>query len=203
MRSPKLRAKSKLGRWFPLALCVALSSNAAPIPKRRPQQEAVQFLHRVRETIDIGATGNPPFVLQTQVVAAPMERGKSQFDGTYELNWASPDLWKEEVTFAGNHRVRVASQGKLWTTSDLPFLPVRVHELEQLFDLRSQWTLQPGESRDLQKAKTHTGIHTLRVKIKSDSGTGSEVCADDSTFLTVRPEMPLPSNPVRPSFEYA
>ena len=204
MRSPKLSLKSRPGRWFLPALCVvALSSNAAAIPKGQPQEEALRFLNRVRETFDINAAGAPAFLLQAHVVAAPMERGKSQFDGTYTLTWASPERWKEEVAFPGYRRVRVASQGKLWTASDLPFLPVRVYELGQLFDLRSQWTLQPGESPDLQKAKMRRGVRTQCVKIEADSDPGREVCADASTLLPVRMEMLLPSNPVRTSFEYA
>lgn len=176
----------KPGRWFLPTLCMlALSSYAAPIAKKRPQEEALQFLNRVRETTHMDAPASPPIRLQAHVVAAPVERGKPQLEGTYVLTWASPDRWKEEVTFPGYHRVRIASQRKLWTAADPPAEPLRVYQLSQLFDLRSQWTLHPGESASLQKAKTYKGIRTQCVRIKGHLQSAREVCADASTLLPV------------------
>jgi len=204
MRVQKSVMKFRPTRCLLLILCLtALSLLALSADKKQPQADASQFLNRVRDTTKIGTPGSPPFRLQAHVGAAPMERGKPQLDGTYMLTWFSPDRWREEITFPGYHRVRVASQKKLWTAADLSFEPVRVYELCQLFDLRSQWTLQPGESANLQKAKMHSGVGTQCVEVRGDMEPGREVCADASSFLPIRLEMLMPYNPVRTSFEYA
>jgi TonB family protein len=204
MRDLKSVLRFKRSQGFLSILClVVLSSHAVPADKKQHQQEALQFLNRVRETTNIAAPDSPPFQLRAHVVAAPVERGRPQHDGTYALTWASPDRWREEITFPGYHRVRVAAQKKLWTAADLPFEPVRVYELSQLFDLRSQWTLQPDESANLQKAKNHKGVDTQCVEVRSDLEPGREVCADASSSLPLRMEMLMPYNPLRTSFEYA
>jgi protein TonB len=204
MRDLKSGLKSKRSRGFlPIVCLLVLSSSAVSADKKQNQQEALQFLNRVRETIKFGAPDSPLFLLRAHVVAAPMERGKPPIDGTYALTWASRDRWREEITFPGYHRVRVAAQNKLWTAAEVPFEPVRIFQLTQLFDLRSQWTRRPGETANLQKAKKHKGVDTQCVEIRSESDLGREVCADASSLLPLRMEMLAPYNPLRASFDYA
>ena len=184
-------------------LCVILlSGHAGSADKNQHEQEALQFLNRVREATNIAAPNSPPFRLRAHIVAAPMEQSNPQVDGTYALTWASPDRWREEITLPAYHRVRVASQGTLWTASGLPFEPVRIYELSQLMDLRSQWILRSGESVNLRKPKSHNGVGTQCADIEAELEPGRQVCADTSSLLPSRMEMIVPYNPLRTSFEY-
>ena len=114
-------------------LClILLSAHAVSGNKKEHEEEALQFINRVREATDIAGPNSPPFRLRAHLLAAPMEQGSPQVDGTYTLTWASPDRWREEITLPGYHRVRVASQRTLWTSADLSFEesqppPNRIH----------------------------------------------------------------------------
>jgi hypothetical protein len=205
MRQRDLKAMGCKPRHAYLAiLClILLSAHAVPADKKEHEQEALQFLNRVRDATNIGAPNSPPFRLRVNVVAAPVEHASPQINGTYTLIWASPDRWREEIIFPGYHRVRVASQSTLWTSADLSFVPLRVYELNQLMDFRSQWTLQSGESVNLRKLKIHNGVGTRCAEIQAEMEPGREVCADASSLLPSRMEMILPANPLRTLFVYA
>ncbi len=191
-----------LRRGTILVLMAACTAALALFAKQNKDAQAAALLAKARELSDIRAAGSPAFLMRARVVAAPMGKERAQLDGTYVLTWASPGRWREQITFPGYQRVRVALRDKLWTASDLPFEPVRVYELSQLLDFRSHWTLLPGESAKVKRVRRHRRIESQCIEIKGNLAHGREVCAELPSLLPVRMNMLMPHDPLRMSFEY-
>jgi TonB family protein len=188
--------------FFSTLLSLLLLS-ATATAKKRGDEEAVQFLDQVRESIDIRAAGSPPFILHARVEAAPLERGGPSAVGSLVLTWLSPLQWREDIGFPGFTQMRIAGQGKLWTTRSVGFEPVRVNQLDGLMDLRSQWTLRPKELVTGPKVRKRSGVSMKCVEIRGSMEAGRELCAHADTLLPLRTAPLSSTQPAAASYEYA
>lgn len=167
------------------ALVVAvLLVSGTPAEQAQQQERVLQFLKEVRDLTDIRSADSPPFRVRARVEAAPLKPGMKPSHGTLLLSWLAPAQWREEITFPGYSQVRIASQGKLWTARDAPFESVRAYQLEELINLRSQWTLRQGESaREENKEKKQKGSVMRCIEVKGYLEPGRELCSDAESLV--------------------
>jgi TonB family protein len=172
-------------RCLSAALVVAVLLVSGGLAEQKQQEEQVlQLLKKARDVADIRAADSPPFSLRARIQAAPLRRGRKALDGTLLLYWVSPTRWRQEITFPGYSQVRIASQGKLWTTRNVPFEPVRAYQLEQLMDVQSQWTLREGESaREERKERKQKGVRLRCIEVKGELEPRRELCADAESLV--------------------
>jgi hypothetical protein len=175
---------------------------AAAADRAQKQEEATQFVKEVQARSDIRSTGSAPFRLVAQVKLSALGLRKQPSDGTISITWQSPGEWREEIVFPGYSEVRVASQGKLWMARNMALEPLRIYQLHQLMDIRSQWTLHEGESVRDKKRKKEKGSVMSCVELDGEKETKRELCADEQLLLPLR-NKPLSSpNPMIPAYEY-
>lgn len=170
------------------ALCaLTLVPSGTPAAEDQQPDQMVQFLKQVRDSSDIRAVGSPPFRMQARVQAAAVERGAKPLEGTFVLSWLSSSQWREEISFPGYSQVRVASEGRLWTARNVPFQSLRAYQLDRLIDMRSLWTLKPGESvREDKKAKKQKSTVMRCIEVKGEERRERELCADAESRLASR-----------------
>ncbi|MGO9272951.1 MAG: energy transducer TonB [Terriglobia bacterium] len=197
-----MRARVKRCLFAILLLLLPLVRGLAGSKKQNDHQEALQFLDKVRDLVDIQTSGSPSFQLRARVLAAPLNAGSQSAVGSLVLTWQSPSQWREEISFPGFSQVRVASQGKLWTARGTAYEPLRVYQLDQLLDIRSQWTLKSGESVKGSKDRKQNEIRMECVELRGDLEPDRDLCADIVSLVPVLSRSLVPYNPRVPSYEY-
>lgn len=192
--------KVEQNRTLIVALIVVLLLVTESLAKQEASHgEVLKLFKDVSDRVDIRAAGNPPFSLRMRVEVAPLEPGEKSLHGTLALTWFSPGEWREEITLLDFKQVRIAFQGKLWTSRPVPFEPVRAFQLEQLLDLRSQWTLRPFESAEEKRQKKQQGIVMRCVEVDGKLEPSRELCTDAASLLPLAVKAPAPH---MPSYEY-
>ena len=91
---------------------VALLGAPSLRAKDKKLEEAQALLTKAHELSDIRAKGSPPFRLRAEITALNV-KGKP-VQGSYSLDWASPERWRDEVHLEEYERVRVRNGDELW-----------------------------------------------------------------------------------------
>lgn len=170
-------------RILTAALLAGILPGFAQSKKQKNAQEALQVLEKARGLVDIRAPGSPPFRAHGRIEAASLAPEKPPFIGAWTLTWQAPSQWREEVSFPGFTQVRVASGGKLWTYRNMTYEPVRVYQLNQLVDFRSQWVVKSGQTVSGLQHKSRKGVSMQCVEVKGEPGSLRDLCSDTTTVL--------------------
>jgi len=168
-----------------LALSLLLTALPALTLAKKPKndEEALQLLQKARSLADIRAPGSPPFRARGKIECTSLDAQKPPFTGAWSLLWQAPLQWREEVSFPGFTQVRVASGGKLWTYRNMAYEPVRVYQLGELLDFRSQWVLRSGQTISGPKHKSRKGVSMECVEVKGEPGPWRDLCLDSTTLF--------------------
>ncbi len=139
------------------------------LPKADP--DAVVLVAEAAQSAVLEALGATPFRLRAHMLARDFAHPPTE--GTFELIWASPEEWREELTLPDFHQVRVFRKDTLWTKRNLPYLPLPAYRMIQIMRNRArfdaylnQLPLSPIEYR-----KTRGGVERcvgLQVGTPSD-----------------------------------
>jgi hypothetical protein len=136
------------GRKWSLALvicCIAAGPSLRALDKRK-EAEALALVQRAHDLCDLRAPGSPPFHMEGHFKFYGMAAGTAE--GKYVLDWASPDQWREEITFPGFSQVRVGGKDRVWIHRNIPYRPMRVMQLDDA----------------LSAARLNTLKHEVRIK---------------------------------------
>ena len=118
MKTPAGTQSRFVGKHLTLAAlaCVAALVLSSPtvLAKDKSQQraEARALIQKALDVSDFRAPGSPAFELRG-TITIPLKAGQSA-TGSYLLDWASPDRWREEIHVANYSRIRVGGAGKYW-----------------------------------------------------------------------------------------
>jgi TonB family protein len=110
---------------------------------KQKEAEALILLKRAHDSTDIRAESGSPFRLDAEFKLFGMAGGTTE--GKYALVWASPDQWREEISFPGFSQVRVGGKGKVWMYRNIDFRPLRVSQLYSALDVAKSSTLKKDE----------------------------------------------------------
>jgi hypothetical protein len=91
-----------------------------------------ELLQRVQASTDVRTSGSQPFRMKA-IVKFFDESGQTR-DGTYELLWQTPTLWRDELKFADFSQVRLASGEKLFVSRNPKALSLEVFHLLSLLE---------------------------------------------------------------------
>lgn len=109
---------------LPLAGALAL---APSLPAQR--QSANELLSNARKSISPSLVG--PHHLEAQVF---LTTGEKKEKGTYVLDWAATDRFREEIHLPGYDEVKVASGTMLYYKRSADYIPARAFQLEELMN---------------------------------------------------------------------
>ncbi|MBZ5539573.1 MAG: hypothetical protein LAN61_03520 [Acidobacteriia bacterium] len=176
MKLPSLIAACAL---FALASSEPWSGNMAAAGDKG--LEAQKLLQQAEDLTDIRSSGSRSFHLAARVY---MYEGKDlAADGTYDLFWASPTAWREEIKFAHFSQVRVAIGDKLSISRNPPILPLEIFRLHELLDfpnvLHPNLAVKPGKVKE----RTRNGSRERTIEVGSRI-----VILDGSSPIPIRVE---------------
>lgn len=87
--------------------------------------QATALFAKALAVSDIRAPGSPPFEMRA-TITVKQRFGKPE-TGSYLLEWASPEKWREEIHFANYTRIRVGGKNQYWqsrTTTSYEIGPI-------------------------------------------------------------------------------
>ena len=146
--------------------------------------QATALFAKALSVSDLRAPGSPPFEMRA-TINIEQSRHKPPIQGTYLLEWASPEKWREEIHLPNYARIRVGGKNQYWQLRN-PFYEIQpVLELDYALDFLKGlhvWS-EPGAIAGLGGFK----LHQAKVeRIKSDCVTlirkgqqgGGDYCFD-------------------------
>ncbi|MFZ0333144.1 MAG: hypothetical protein WAN10_14785 [Candidatus Acidiferrales bacterium] len=101
---------------------------ARQVPSTNPNAKAEEFIDKARDVVSLSAIG--PVEIQADIKIA-LANGKTGL-GTYKLDWAAPDRFREEIHFPDYDEISVASGGTLYRKRSTDFTPLAIFRLEEL-----------------------------------------------------------------------
>ena len=119
------RIAKATGAAFLLAGALLL---APSLPARK--LSADELLTKARNQINPSLAGPHHLLAQVTVLVA----NKKEAKGTYILDWAAPDRFREEIHLPGYDEVKVALGTTLYRKRNLDYIPARVFQLEELMN---------------------------------------------------------------------
>lgn len=120
--------------------------------------------------------GGTPFRLRATVSLFGIN-GK-HLDGTYLLEWQSPQRWREDAEFPGYSQVLLQVADKLWRRRSAPQLPLRVFELRQAMDFASALTIRPEQTAKNVKERKKSGTPVKCFDLIEELMGSATVCFD-------------------------
>jgi hypothetical protein len=121
---------------FLLAACLfaggfPAAARAKSNKKADTRAQAQALFQKALAVSDIRAPGSPPFELQGTIDIH--EGGGKDAHGTYDLKWAAPGKWREEIHFANYSRVRIGGHNEYWQLRSTDFELLPLYNFSQAF----------------------------------------------------------------------
>lgn len=178
LRREEAGMRARIGTAAAQMICLAVGLCAAPATAQtqQPQQSDVQALQKKLPTLPkadpdaaalvteaaqrmtLEAPGATPFRLLAHMLARDLAHPPTE--GTFELIWASPEEWREELTLPDFHQVRVFHKDTLWTKRNVPYLPFAADRVIHLMRHREPFAayLDRLPLAPIEQRKTRTGM---------------------------------------------
>ena len=167
-----------------IALC-ASGSNATLGAARGNKEVAKAMRDKTAGLFDITSQGRPAFRLHVRFRAFGMRSGDA--DGTYLLERVDPDRFREEITIANFHQIRVVAGGKQWRSRSLPFPPLPALQITYFMNVSGR--IRPNSKDRLGKI-SETQLNGSPIRCLPVRGDGvameGEYCEDAVTGLPAR-----------------
>jgi TonB family protein len=123
--------------------------------------EDQQLLSAAAESLDIRSEGSKPFQLDADFTAL----NKVPMRGHLTWKWLANDHWSQEITMPNFRQRNVRIGDTLYTSRNLPFTPLRVKELQDLFEIHTdtspEWTI----TRNKRKGRGGNEIECIELRL--------------------------------------
>ena len=164
-----------------LLICVALLSSMAPAENKG--KEAAELIAHAKQLSDIRADGAPAFHLRAQIRITNTDGTTN--DGTYTEDWASPEMWRTEITAGDFRQTEVAKDRKVSVLSTAPlltdFISPRItasHEHLLAFHLDGNWLLLDEWKPSKIEERTAGSLSLRCINVNSPWGWEAALCFD-------------------------
>lgn len=168
-----------------LGIAVLFAAAFLLVPSLFAQKQSPdELLTKARNAINPSLAGPHHLEAQVTVLLADGKKGK----GTYVLDWAAPDKFREEVHLPGYDEVKIASGKTLYIKRNADYVPLRAVELSDLMHpLNALENLQRHKLRLEQDAKLTRNSGDQASKEQFGGSTlaiGHALCVIDSPFMS-------------------
>lgn len=148
--------------------------------------QATALFAKALAVSDIRAPGSPPFEMRA-TITVKQRFGKPTI-GSYLLEWASPEKWREEIHFTNYTRIRVGGKNQYWQSRTTSYEVPPLLQLSQGLEfLKTLHVLSnPAAMADVGAIKFHQhktqGIKLDCVTLEAkDQKYGPDYCFDPAT----------------------
>jgi hypothetical protein len=181
------RARSTFAVRFFLALsALSLAVMCLPTPGQKNSSlpskiEATALLEASTRTINLWASDSVPFHLHATVKSYGQKTQIRQ--GTFELWWASPARFRDEINWGDKSSVRIGDKNLLWIEgSDAHRLDT--FRITRLLGFVSRLAIPAGESVDRVRAKKIDGVPVICTRLSNTSNSsGTEPLVGGGLFV--------------------
>jgi hypothetical protein len=175
---------SKVG--FIVAIVFLTAIFPAHTAADKKDSEAEQLLQKAEQLTDIRSSGGNPFHL-TATFKLYDDKGVAT-EGTYELLWKSPAIWREEIRAPGFSQTRLAAIDRIHILREPRWLTLEIFELGKLLEF-PQSIRRHEEAVGLKlREKTKGAIRERSIEIAMDGRTWKRLYLDWDTGLPLRVE---------------
>jgi TonB family protein len=128
MRSASTRRRAPLAFCF--SAIIALGLTAIPVRAQQINSTAQQIIDKARDSVSYSLAG--PFEMRANIkLAGP----KGALKGTYLLDWAAPDKFREEIHYPGYDEVKIASGTTMYVNRNVNYTPLAAFRINELMDV--------------------------------------------------------------------
>lgn len=150
--------------------CLAIGTvlAAAPAIATSKNSEAEKLLERAEQMTDIRSAGSSPFHLAARLRTYD-EKGVAT-DGSYDLHWKSPGIWRDEIKMPGFVQTRVAATDRIYILREPRWLPLEVYNLRKLLEFpRSiRWSSEAVGTKVREKTKGTQRELSIEIRYEGD-----------------------------------
>ena len=146
--------------------------------------ESVTVIQRAVERSELRIPELAPFKLRAEIQAEDLN--SKPLTGVYELTWASPTRWREEIRLAGYTETRIGGKAKVWQFPTRSFEAQRIRNVARKFAVREELSFVSAESISEPKKREVEGKQVLCVKVKSRDTLDQEYCFDPASGVLLR-----------------
>lgn len=186
---PRLSSES---RFFVVAVLSLLALSVAPCAFGQSAKDAdartraTALFAKALAASDLRAPGSPPFEVRGTITVK--QRFGKPIVGSYSLEWASPEKWREEIHIADYTRIRVGGKNQYWQSHTTPYEVLSVLELSRALDFLKElhvWS-NAAAVADLKSIKFHDQkMHGAKLHCVTLTPEGpnprSDFCFDPAT----------------------
>lgn len=112
----------------------AAAGNADKSDAKR--QEAEALIQKALAAEDVRAAGSAAFGMQGTIFVNGAKKQTAQ--GNYQLLWAAPDRWREEIQFHDYSRIRVGAKNAYWQTRSIDYELLPINDLSDALSFPRQ-----------------------------------------------------------------
>lgn len=163
-----------------IALFLATTALTSFSVGENKSEQAAALIAHARQVSDIRAEGSPPFHLKATIKIIADDGVANE--GSYEENWASPEMWRTEINAGSLNQTEVAKDRKLSVLTTWPlvtdFVSPRITAAhEHLLGFQMNWLWLDYKPSKLEDRSS--GVWFLRcVTVENPYGWTSEFCFD-------------------------
>jgi hypothetical protein len=171
-----------------LALALFLGAGSPVIAQKNSslpaKEEGKTLVERSNKLTNLRALGSAAFHIS---VRAKSYRPKGQtIQGIYDLWWATPDRWREEISWGDKSFVRIADKNRLWVNGADANRLDTLH-VTRLLDFPSRLRIPPDLSVDRVQARQTDGVPAICMRLFHFSPPSSTISIPGTGLLTVSP----------------
>lgn len=187
--SLRIRRPHRIGLILLAGLLLVLCSPAVHAENKALRARAQAMLKRAADLVDLRSATTPAFRLHARLRAA-WSADKME-EGTYDLVWMTPSVWREEVAFPGYARIRVGGEGKYWQLRSTDYELLRVYDLDSLLRLAKKLHLSNTEKVKRIKTRKESSAELECIETEAHHNNKYRYCFDETSGALVRIEDPL------------
>lgn len=158
---------------FALVIVLLLGVGIPAVAQREPslpsKDEGRALVERSNNLTNLRALGSPPFHLRARTVSYG-RKGQTNH-GKYDLWWASPDRWREDISWGDKSSTRIADKNQIWVSGADASRLTTLH-VARVFDFSPFLRVPLNHSVGRVQAKQIDGVSAVCMQLlPSSSGT--------------------------------
>ncbi len=149
--------------------------------------QAIALFAKALAVSDLRAPGSPPFEMRG-TITVEQEKHRPAISGTYLLEWASPEKWREEITFPNYIHIRVGGKGQYWQSRTTQYEILPVLQLYEGLDFLKTLHIfsRPPAIAGLKEVKLHQKKdHGAKLDCVTLKDKGQNYCFDSASGMLV------------------
>jgi TonB family protein len=157
-----------------LSLITSAAMNGAD--KSKDVQKASDLLARSRVVVTLGNEGS----FHMEATIHTMDENGHPEDGTYNIFFASPDRFREDIVLGNFHQTRVVKGIQEWRKRSVTYLPLRVIQVKDLLPSSPNFAGVPLDAGLNTKEQTERSVKLLCINGLS-SDRDNTICIDEQS----------------------